>query len=679
MRAPPPEPQRAAEAGVEAPAIMVDEIFGESNAPPTTDEAVDGATKCIDEIAELDGDAGAVAKRMSELRKKLSALDHDTREPLIFDAARRIPTVTRGSLRAGIKRQEQRDAMAVRASGILSTGADGKVSQADRLVVMARERYELGVTDEGEPFAVAKDGPRIARSLRGSRHSLRVALAAAYHEANGKAPSSTGLTDALATLEGYALQEPATRLYLRTAQVDGEVWIDLGRHDGVVVRVDAADWVVMKTSPMLFRRTVLTGELPIPEQPGDVDVLQQILGLEDKAWALIRAWLVGSMFPNIPRPALLLTGEQGSAKSTTTKMLVGLVDPSPAATRCMPREERDWIVATASSAVVALDNVSYMPAWLSDAICRAVTGEGFARRRLYTDSDTAVTRFKRAIILNGIDVGATRGDLLDRLVPVELHRLDEQDRRTEAQLWQQYEGARPVILGGLLDLVSAVLRYLPMPLERPPRMADFAEILAALDKATGSSALETYVDTQGQALAGAVDADHVARAVIALVNDVGTWSGIATDLLKELDARRGDERAPKGWPTTPNHLSGKLRRVAPAVRASGFVVEDSKYDNAGRRIWELGRVHDTDPDSEGESSSGPSASSGSSDNEPDTDGPDDPDGEIPELSGRHVKQTGDPTPQPDRFAGMDWRQQQAARLREIRERDGDDYSDEVSL
>ena len=312
--------QEVAEVAVEAPAITADEIFGESKAPPTADEAVDGATKYIDEIAELDGDAGAVAKLTPELCRKLVALEHDMREPLIFDAARRISTVTRTGLRAAIKRQEQRNSMAVRVSGILETGADGKVSQADRLVLLARGQYALGVSDDGEPFALPKDGPKIARRLRG-RRSLRVELAAAYHEAEGKAPSSTGLTDALATLEGYALQEPATRLYLRTARVNGEVWIDLGRHDGALVRVDAADWTVVNRSPVVFRRTALTGELPIPERRGDVDSLRKILRLQDEAWSLILAWLVGSMFPDIPRPALLLTGEQGSAKSTTTKML----------------------------------------------------------------------------------------------------------------------------------------------------------------------------------------------------------------------------------------------------------------------------------------------------------------------------------------------------------------------
>src|SRR5205807_2582500 len=40
-------------------------------------------------------------------------------------------------------------------------------SQASRLVALALERYELITGDDGRPYAVAKDGPAIARPLRG--------------------------------------------------------------------------------------------------------------------------------------------------------------------------------------------------------------------------------------------------------------------------------------------------------------------------------------------------------------------------------------------------------------------------------------------------------------------------------------------------------------------------------
>jgi hypothetical protein len=74
--------------------------------------------------------------------------------------------------------------------------------------------------------------------------------------------------------------------------------------------------------------------------------------------------------------------------------------------------------------------------------------EGDVRRKLYTDGDLAVFSYRRCLILNGIDVGALRGDLTERMLPVELYRIDDADRLDEDELWQAWRTAHPRILGG---------------------------------------------------------------------------------------------------------------------------------------------------------------------------------------------------------------------------------------
>lgn len=83
---------------------------------------------------------------------------------------------------------------------------------------------------------------------------------------------------------------------------------------------------------------------------------------------------------------------------------------------------------------MALDNVSVIAPWFSDALCRAVTGDAMPRRRLYTDSDAVILRFRRAIVLNGIDLGAMRGDLADRVLLIELERITKEKRREDKRL-----------------------------------------------------------------------------------------------------------------------------------------------------------------------------------------------------------------------------------------------------
>ena len=82
------------------------------------------------------------------------------------------------------------------------------------------------------------------------------------------------------------------------------------------------------------------------------------------------------------------------------------------------------VTAAAGSWVVALDNLSGIPPWLSDSLCRAVTGDGSVKRALYTDAGLSIVSFRRCVIVNGIDVGAVRPDLGERLAVVDLKRID---------------------------------------------------------------------------------------------------------------------------------------------------------------------------------------------------------------------------------------------------------------
>lgn len=110
----------------------------------------------------------------------------------------------------------------------------------------------------------------------------------------------------------------------------------------------------------------------------------------------------------IQYPVLILQGRQGPAKSTVARILRSLVDPSTSPIRTPPKEERDLAIAARSAQVVAFDNLSGLPDWLSDAICKLSTGGGFTARKLYTDDEEELFVFKRPVILNGIDAIAWR-------------------------------------------------------------------------------------------------------------------------------------------------------------------------------------------------------------------------------------------------------------------------------
>ena len=202
----------------------------------------------------------------------------------------------------------------------------------------------------------------------------------------------------------------------------------------------------------------------------------------------VAAWLVAAFRPGYAFCILLITGEQGSSKTTTCNMLKSLVDPAAAQGRALPKTEDDLIVTARSNHVIMADNLSGISAEMADAICRLATGGGNAKRELYTDGEEYVIEARRTFILNGINIPSNRQDLLGRSILVELQPIPEEDRKPEDRLWQEFEGAKPKLLGVLLDGVVAGLRNIEALRQKTkllPRMADFALFAAAAMEAWG--------------------------------------------------------------------------------------------------------------------------------------------------------------------------------------------------
>ena len=93
-------------------------------------------------------------------------------------------------------------------------------------------------------------------------------------------------------------------------------------------------------------------------------------------------------------------------------------------------------------------------------------------------------------------------------------------------------------------------------------MADFARILAALDRVCGWTTLADYAAAAAEATEAVLESDPVAQAVFALVES-GAWQGTPAELLDRITP----DRTPPGWPRSARGLSGRLKRLAPALRA----------------------------------------------------------------------------------------------------------------
>jgi hypothetical protein len=458
--------------------------------------------------------------------------------------------------------------------------------QADILIELAQSA-DLFHAPDGTGFAdLDIDGHRETWPIRSK--GFRRCLAGGFYHTTAGAASSEALQSALNVVEAKAhFKAPERKVHVRIGGLDGRLYLDLADKRWRAVEIDVTGWRVIDNPPVRFRRAAGMQALPAPVAGGSVNALRSFLNLKsDTDFVLVVAWLLAALRDRGPYPVLVLSGEQGSAKSTLAAMVRALLDPNTAPLRALPREDRDLFIAANNGHALAFDNVSGLPSWISDTLCRLATGGGFAVRQLYTDQDEVLFDATRPVILNGIEDIVTRPDLADRAIFLTLEPIPEERRLPEQELWAAFEAERPRILGALLDAVVEGLRRLPEThLPQLPRMADFAVWATACETAlwTTGTFLAAYCGNLDEAVEGVIDADPVASAVRALMTTRTVWTGIALELLGALGEMAGDRVGKsKTWPDSPRALSGRLRRAATFLRKVGIEVAFVKSNDRRR-------------------------------------------------------------------------------------------------
>src|SRR5262245_16684035 len=303
---------------------------------------------------------------------------------------------------------------------------------------------DLFHTAAGTAFAdILIDSHRETWPIRSKR--FRAWLRRCYYEATGEAASSAEIRSALDLLEARAqFEAPERPVHVRVAEHDGRIYLDLADEHWRAVEIGPRGWRVNKCPPVRFRRPAGMLSLPVPEPGGSIEALGSFLNLSSRSdFVLVVAWLLATLRPRGPYPLLVISGEQGSAKTVLSKMLKALIDPNVAPARALPREERELMIAANNGYVLAFDNLSGLPAWLSDALCRLATGGSFAVRQLYTDDEELLFQAARPLMFNSIEEVISRPDLADRSIFLTLPPVADLRRQSEQELWRQFELVRP--------------------------------------------------------------------------------------------------------------------------------------------------------------------------------------------------------------------------------------------
>lgn len=464
----------------------------------------------------------------------------------------------------------------------------GGNSQADRLVQLAETLFEVFPGDDGETYAIRRDGPRFALSLTGSHLSLRQNLAKEFYKRENSVARSSSLSDAMLVIGGLAEEQARRQVHLRSAKLAHGYEIDIGDETGRCIFVDAQDWEVRDRATVHFYRTALTMPLAEPERGGDLDEFWQVMNVAERDRPLVLAYAVTALLPDRESPVLMSTGPKGTGKSSTARCLVGVVDPCIGDTRTPPTRPDQWSVTAAGSRIVALDNVSGISTWQSDAYCRASTGDAYVARLLYSNRSLSAVRFRIALIITTIDAGAIRDDFGDRCVLVESPEISRSKRVSDYEIKRKLAKLRGRLLGALLDLVSKVLAELPkLELKELPRIGDYYYVLAAVDRVLGTNGIAAFDEQAQRVVADVLESDITSMALLEFMDGRSEWRGTCKELLTAL----WPERLPKGAPTEARGLSSVLRRMASTLRVAGLHVEPPDENDRPRRFsfrWLVG-------------------------------------------------------------------------------------------
>lgn len=462
-------------------------------------------------------------------------------------------------------------------------------SQASQLVKFVEQRFELFHDANKEVYACDfKTGE--VRNL--ASRQFRDCLLASFYNETGKTPREQSVREALGTLAGLGRFHGEQReVCLRFAGAAGDYWIDLAMPGSSrAVRLRPGRWEIIEALEVAFVRPESMQPLPVPIPGGSLELLWKVANVPQGCRLLVLAWLVECLRPDTPFPVAELLGEQGSAKSTTQTALRRLIDPNACDLRGAPKSVEDIFVSAGACALMSYENISHLSAPMQDALCVLATGGGFAKRKLYSDTEESVISVKRPIVLNGISAAVTAQDLVDRAITIETPVITE--RQEVTNLWREYEEGRARLLGALLDLAAKALAILPdmrLPADDRPRLVEFALLGMAVAVAAGHESedfLREFGASRQESLARTIDASPVAAAVVDMI--AGRPQGMnapAKEILQTLEQYR-----PTGcdsWPKSPKGLGDALRRAAPALRQLGIECKCHGKGSGGVVRWEV--------------------------------------------------------------------------------------------
>jgi len=278
---------------------------------------------------------------------------------------------------------------------------------------------------------------------------------------------------------------------------------------------------------------------------------------------------LGNYFPTA---ALLITGPQGTSKTTLTRIIQRIVHPQKVSALSLSAKIQDISIALSTRLLTCFDNASGVKPEVADILCSAVTKGAFQTRELYTTAGERLIEFKSIIVINGIDIISRRTDLMERCIMLELEPILPENRKTEKEVEAVVVDTLPMILGAIFDAVQQVLAMDEIELQTLSRMADFEQWAVKFAIAMGYTATE-YQEALKINKQRLIDAVSFGNPVVFAVVELMRYKDSVKYGFQEFYAKCYDVLKEKA---TPNELSMFPKSASSLSRALGGMEENLK-------------------------------------------------------------------------------------------------------
>ncbi|MBE5948644.1 MAG: hypothetical protein E7261_06380 [Lachnospiraceae bacterium] len=292
---------------------------------------------------------------------------------------------------------------------------------------------------------------------------------------------------------------------------------------------------------------------------------------EERDWILLLGFL-GSCFMGmtVSHPILYIGGEKGAAKSTATKWLQSLVSPKHTGLCRFPTNERDISIVLSKELFMAFDNMGGIKNSIGDLLCQAATGGTSVERKLYTNNETVRRNLKTILVLNGLNLLTHKEDLLDRVIIINLERIEGNERKTDKELRDSFDAAKPKILGALFNAVKDVFNINIAPIKHQIRLLDFEEIAIKFAIAFGWSqneVEEAFKQNKHDINCRVVEENPVAQEIMRIMERFDKKTYSATELFETIC------KGVAAMPQSPSALIRRIGNITADLKAVGITYD----------------------------------------------------------------------------------------------------------